>query len=93
MTNSPTPWTSRFDGHGGICVEDANGRQIGFLSNRPGQEDHAALLVAAPLLKEQNEQLRALVQGILDERDHCFIPNDRPGTSRWDERARKALNT
>ena len=93
MANSPTPWTSHFDGHGGICVEDANGRQIGYLSNRPGQEEHAALLVAAPTLQEQNKELRALVQGIVDERSHCFIPNDRQGTWQWDKQARKALET
>jgi hypothetical protein len=41
----------------------------------------------------QAKELRALVQGIVDERHHCFIPNDLDGTLNWDERARKALNT
>jgi hypothetical protein len=47
---APTPWTAAHDGHGGICLDDAQGRQIGFVSARPEQDAHAALLKAAPLL-------------------------------------------
>ncbi len=47
---APTPWTAAHDGHGGVCLDDANGRQIGFLSSRPEQDAHAALFKAAPHL-------------------------------------------
>ena len=50
MKIAPTPWTAAHDGHGGICLDDAQGRQIGFVSARPEQDVHAALLKAAPLL-------------------------------------------
>lgn len=48
MNIAPTPWTTEHDGHGGICLNDAEGRQIGFVSLRPDQDAHAALLKAAP---------------------------------------------
>jgi hypothetical protein len=50
MNIAPTPWSAAHDGHGGICLDDAQGRQIGFLSARPEQDAHAALMKAAPLL-------------------------------------------
>ena len=51
MALAPTPWTAAHDGHGGVCIDDANGRQIGFISGRPEQADHAALMIAAPALQ------------------------------------------
>lgn len=50
MKIAPTPWNAAHDGHGGIRLDDAEGRQIGFVSVRPEQDVHAALLKAAPLL-------------------------------------------
>ncbi len=50
MKIAPTPWTVGYDGHGGIYLDDAEGRQIGFVSARPEQNAHAALFKAAPML-------------------------------------------
>ena len=50
MKTAPTPWVATHDGHGGICLDDADGRQIGLVSARPEQKAHAALLRAAPAL-------------------------------------------
>jgi hypothetical protein len=36
-------------------------------------------------------ELAALVRAILDQRQHCFIPYDKPGLHEWDERATAAL--
>lgn len=59
---APTPWTANHDGHGGICLDDSKGRQIGFLSNRREQEDHAKLFKYSPqmflLLGQALEALR-----------------------------------
>ena len=60
MKIAPTPWTAAHDGHGGICLEDAQGRQIGFVSARHEQETHAALLKAAPLLLAYYRASRSL---------------------------------
>lgn len=53
-------WTSKHDGHGGIYLGDADGRQIGFISNRRDQEVIASLCVAAP-------DLLGVAQMVLDE--------------------------
>ena len=41
--------------------------------------------------REAGAEFRALVKAILDNRSHCFVPNDRKGLLAWDERAEKAL--
>ncbi|OZI26934.1 hypothetical protein CAL26_04995 [Bordetella genomosp. 9] len=45
------------DGHGGICIDDADGRQVGFVSLRKEQEPNARLIAAAPELLEALEEL------------------------------------
>jgi hypothetical protein len=55
----PAPWTWHHDGHGGAYIGDATGRQIGFLSNRPDQEELARLITSAPTLAAENAALRA----------------------------------
>jgi hypothetical protein len=44
--HAPEPWRAYHDGHGGMCLDDADGRQIGFLSLRPDQEATAARLIS-----------------------------------------------
>lgn len=63
---APTPWETRYDGHGGICLSDADGRQIGFLSLRKEQEANARLIAAAPDL------LDALQELMMFEEDRAF---------------------
>lgn len=62
ITIAPTPWTTNHDGHGGVCIDDSKGSQIGFLSNRSEQDAHAALFKAAPamtlVLQQALEALR-----------------------------------
>jgi hypothetical protein len=42
------PWEASYDGHGGIYIGDAEGRQVGFISRHPEQDRNAALVQAAP---------------------------------------------
>lgn len=55
---APTPWETRYDGPGGICLSDADGRQIGFLSLRKEQESHAELFKVAPETAAERDILR-----------------------------------
>lgn len=50
VSHSPGPWESKYDGHGGMCINDANGQQVGYVCKRNGgvQEANAKLIDAAP---------------------------------------------
>lgn len=41
-------WAKEYDGHGGVCVTDQDGQQVGFVSPGPKQAENAALVFAAP---------------------------------------------
>lgn len=48
--HAPFPWKTSYDGHGGICIEAADGSQVGFVSSSPHQEANARLIEHAPAL-------------------------------------------
>jgi hypothetical protein len=52
MSTNAKQWASEHDGHGGIYIGDAEGRQVGFVSRHPDQEANARLIAAAPELLE-----------------------------------------
>ena len=39
----------------------------------------------------ESAELRLLVRGIVDNRNACFVPNDKEGLFNWDERAARVL--
>ena len=51
-------WTSQHDGHGGVYIGDADGRQIGFISNRRDQDEIAAFIVSAPDIAASHQRLK-----------------------------------
>lgn len=46
---------------------------------------------AFPILTDLEERMLELLQGLHDERSYCFIPNDREGLYRFDEKLQETL--
>ena len=77
-------------GSGGLSeIGTTHGEQLAY---KRGHRDarHAAAELALATDTELAE-LRLLVRGVLDNRSHCFIPNDQDGLFNWDERAMAAV--
>lgn len=60
--HTPAPWTTSYDGHGGMTVLGSDGQQVGFVSNNRWQKANAALIAAAPDMLEALKRITERIE-------------------------------